>query len=229
MIAPRIAVCNVACGHWYPKGQARLAASLAQHLPEAERFFWCDSVPPGALTHQQRPYNYKTWACMEAADAGADIVVWLDCSMWLTRRPDALVRNAAAHGAAVHHCGWTVGHWSTDRSLQVMGLTRDQAFGMPMCLSGIVAFDLRTAVGQCLLQAWHGWSCTPGVFEGAWKNDGTVSADNRVLGHRHDQTALSVEVHRHRVPIQSGPASGFAYDSPEAAADLRVAILARGM
>lgn len=225
----RIAVCNVACDHWYPKGQDRLAASLSRHWPEAERFFWRDQVPEGALTHAERPYNYKTWACEAAADAGADVVVWLDCSMWLTRRPEALLRNAEQHGAAVHHCGWTVGDWSTDRSLRVMGLTRDEAFQMPMCLSGVVAFDLRTLPGRSVLAAWHRWSCTPGVFEGPWKNDGAISADARVLGHRHDQTALSVEIHRHRVPIQGGPESGFAYWSPEAEADPRVAIVARGM
>ena len=81
--------------------------------------------------------------------------------------------------------------------LAKFGLTRDQAMAIPMVYALCMAFDVQDHKTAEMLLEWSALSVDGTTFEGPWINDGSCSADPRCLGHRHDQTAISLLAHKY--------------------------------
>lgn len=197
----RVAVCNVAFGSWHPKGQARLGRSLNAWAPNARMFFF-DRLPDGCPEHHHdhAPYAFKAWACREAANAGADIVMWLDASYWLVRPVDDVLAWTERHGCWFHGPDNSAGAWTNDRCLEAFGITRADAMGVSMIMAGGFALDMRQACAREFLDRYQ-QAALDGLFAGRWWNvDGCVSADPTCLGHRHDQSVASLLIHQMGLP-----------------------------
>jgi hypothetical protein len=89
-----------------------------------------------------------------------------------------------------------------------VGVSRDDAMDIPLCYSGLVGLDMRD---ETALAIWGEWKYTlsNGLWHGSHFNNpsaamlphgekfrGHVSHDPRVEGHRHDEAALSLVLHR---------------------------------
>ena len=192
-------VVNVAVGGWYPRGQARLRATLIRRGYEGAFDFWLNEYPPGSPSHQQSNYSFKTYALTEAARRGRDVLLWVDASGFAVGDVRPVFDEVVADGYFTIDIGpdkQVQGRWCSDKALAIFGYTRDQAMAMKQVSGMCVGVDLRTAVGREILGRWHRFSQTPGCFHGPWSNErGQASPDPRCLGHRHDQAALSIIVH----------------------------------
>jgi hypothetical protein len=86
--------------------------------------------------------------------------------------------------------GFNCSNYCNDRSLKYFGVTRDQAEDIDMISSGCFAIDLDNPKGKNiydkLLQ-----SAVDNIFD-----NGTGSKDPRYIAHRHDQSALSIILHK---------------------------------
>lgn len=227
-----VCVVNVSCGRpGYTQGQTRLNASLDQHGYKGERMYWGDAcakkLPPGSPSHESVPYAFKLHALKAAEEAGHTTLLWADSSMWLTGAIDPIVAHAKQYGVAAWNGGWSVGQWTSDRALTKLEISRDAAMLLPLVVGGLVCINTEHAKGKQLLDEWFRFATDGVSFIGAWDNvGGKVSADSRVLGHRHDMPSLSVIANRLDVELLKCP-KWFSYDSDTP--DPQSIFLARGI
>lgn len=202
-MGPRTVV-TLAVGGGFSQGQARLLARLAVTDPglavAAVRGRW----PEGCPSHDDLPYAFKIWMMRRAFDAGAGTVLWMDSSAVPRRSVAPLFEIAEREGAFVSdNYGWKNGQWATDAFLSVMGTTRDEQMAVPHCSALVFGVCVGHPKGAALFAEMERLARVPEVMAGARENGGrSCSADPRCLGHRHDQTLLSLLAHRMAVPLQ---------------------------
>lgn len=188
-------IVNVSVGGDYPRGQARLLRSLETMAPETPRIFW--SHWP-ARSHQECQCGFKVDACDEAARRGYGKVLWLDSQVIAMASLEPVWAWLDEHPMLQLEDGWNVGEWTSDHALKIFGVTRDEAFKMPMSWAKVVGLDLRHPKGLEFLGRWR-WLRDNGAFDGpwhtldqiAWRDRKIMSADPRCRGHRYDQSCSS--------------------------------------
>ncbi len=205
----KVTLCCVAYGGWYARGVARLIDSLHRHSPGYELQAHVNVLPFGAPAnviedgYDYTGYSCKPFALADARNSGADIAVLLDAAFYCVRDIGPLVDHIARNGYYLCRNGNQVGAWSSDRCLERMNVSREDAFGIEEVSSYCVGLNFSD--GRCtdLLHRWMGFAADrltfPGphtAIGGGGRNAGFVSYNLRVKGHRHDQTALSVLAHR---------------------------------
>jgi len=213
-------------GAWHPRGVARLVKSLSDVGEAAEPATWTEH-PAGCPAHQDLPYAFKPWAMNYAMDMGFDQAIWVDASCWAIRPLWPLWQKITDDGYLLFLGGWTAGEWCTDAALEPLGVTREQALTIPAIHAGAIGLDFRNRMAREFLSEWMRLSLDGVTFPGPWSNkNNEASADPRVLGHRHDQTAASVLAARYGWTLTHCP-WGFAFwtETPHA----ETIIVARGM
>jgi len=189
-------IVNVAVGSWYPQGQDRLVRTLREQGYRGDILLWRDKLPRGSPAHEvdAAPYAFKYWALKEAQDAGYDAAVWCDASVYFVGWPDALFGATICRGVWVTNTGRYVGRWTSDAALEKVGVSRASVADLPMVAATCFGLNFRhTDHGRVLLDGMMQMALD-GVFAGKWSNNlaGDVSSDPKVMGHRHDQSAMSV-------------------------------------
>ncbi len=205
-----VAICAVAIGAWYPRGIARMIQRFNEVSPGYQITAWVNTLPLGAPSNVvEGGYDYtaycaKPFALLESRFRGADIAILLDCAFYPIRSIGPLVQHIARNGYYFCKNGNPMGEWASDRCLERMGMTREDAFTVEEISSYCVGLNF--ADGRCveLLHRWCGFAgdrlTIPGPHTnhatGNGRNPGHVSTHARVKGHRHDQTVLSILAHR---------------------------------
>lgn len=204
-----VVICCLGVGGWYPRGVSRLIESIHRHSPGTEVQAWVNTYPfgaPGSVVedgYEYGPYCGKPFALAAARFSGADIAILVDCAFYAIRSIGPLVDHIAQTGYYLCKNGNRVGAWSSDRCLDRMGVSREEAFTIEEASSYCVGLNF--ADGRCteLLYRWCGFAGDRLTFAGPHtsplgdgRNRGHVSCDPRVKGHRHDQTVLSILAHR---------------------------------
>ena len=190
---------------------------------------WRNEYPPGCPTHQEQPYAFKHVAFDMSAARGNGATLWCDSSVWFIKPLDALFAEIEERGYWFMTQGWQVGTWCTDEVLPKLGTNRDEAFKMVMVTACMYGLDVTSDVGREVLD-WMRARCADGSFRGPWQIDDGKAEDDptKVRGHRHDQTALSVIVHKLGLKVDHCPGY-LQYNYGEPAAEPEAVALARGM
>lgn len=200
-------VVDVAAGNWYPRGQARLHETLRRVDYDGDVLFWTDETPPGCPSHDESPYAFKAHALAMARHRGYGTTVWADASTWFLRHPAPLFERIERDGYYL----WqnpleTFGECAADRTVEMLGIGREESFGIPSAVTTMFGLDLRSRVGGEILDAFLD-AARRGVFGAPWINDplgapwrpgmraAFGSADPRVKCCRHDQAAMSGIAH----------------------------------
>lgn len=174
-------------GSWYPQGQARLARAASRFgFPLAQ----ATQYPAGCPTHEEHPYAFKAVA-MTRAIGLADHLLWLDSSCDVQHPLEPIFDIIRDQGYfLLANDGWNNAQWCNDRSLAAFGYTRDQAEKQTHLTSMCCGFSMTHPIGRELLTRWIG---NVSLYRGGWFNPkGVESKDPRCLGHRHDQSVLSL-------------------------------------
>ena len=181
---------------WFPAGAERLRASLLAHGYSGDFRFESVEKDIPSPSHEDAPYAFKPAMFVKAMRAGYDIVLWCDAAMFAVRPITPLLDHIAACGQLLFNNG-CVGEWSSDVALESFGVTREEAFKITEISGCCMGFDLRSPVTKAFINEWSEKSLDGKTFKGSWTNqDGSVSSDPRVKGHRHDQTAASIIAHK---------------------------------
>lgn len=203
-------IVNVALGSGYVKRQKQLEKTAYRHGCAEDLVLFSDVYPPGSPPHGDVPYAFKAYALEEVMRRGYELLLWCDASMQFVRSPDDVFEAIEKQGHYSILAGFNVGQWCTDSALENLEITRDEAFEIPLLVGGFFGVDLRSDVGIAFMD-WFGKHARNGSFVGAWTNERKqVSQDPRVLGHRHDQTILSVFVWKYGLQPDTHPGF-FAY------------------
>lgn len=199
-------IVNFGRGGWYPDGTRRL---FRQCRDFGVPFQGWDNYPPECPTHFDVPYAFKPAVVRHARKEGFDIVVWADSSASLQHDPVPLFDHIREHGVFVSANGWNCAQWTSDECLRIMGVTRDEAEKMPHASALVIGFDFRDVTACTLFSKWAE-GATNGAYIGPWKNipktekqtfrEAWCSDDPRCLGHRHDQSVLSIVTNLMKIP-----------------------------
>lgn len=187
-------VINVAVGAgWWPRGQKRLQKSVKEFTPEMDFMGWNNQFPPGCPPHTQIPYAFKPYSFKNVRERGYRFALWCDAAVWAIRDITPVFEDIERDGHYLQNGGFTSGQWCSDAALVPLGITREEAFKMGHLMACIMGLDFQNETANKFLDRWLELADDGVTFPGAWSNKkGEVSADPRVLGHRHDQTAASV-------------------------------------
>lgn len=210
MPEPRVIIPVIARGHWYDAGVQRARDKFAENSPGYDIISW-STPPPGAPEEvieagwDYTAYCWKPFALKHALES-AEVAILLDAAFWPIRPIQPLVDHILKHGYYLCDNGATVGEWSSDRCLGLMGLTRESALKMPECSSYCIGLHRRSWKALQFARRWCDAALVRGIFEGPHtagnpedenvRNPGFVSSDPRVRGHRHDQSAAAIIAHR---------------------------------
>jgi len=175
----------------FRKGQERLRESLRIWAPNCLHAIYTEAN----IDYRHLPmYGFKI-AAIERS--GARRFLWLDSSLYLRAPLDELWRDLDRQGYAVQ---WNdpnciLGKWASDKALAFFNMTRDRAMALPDCMGTAFALDLGHRTGAAIFDTLKK-AMAGGVFDGPRNNvNQSCSRDIRCLGHRYDQTALSLILH----------------------------------
>jgi len=194
----RRCIVSLGTSGWFVRGVDRLEASLCQVGWAGAFMGWRDAYPPGSPTQEQVDHGFKAWCVHAALGAGHEAVMWCDASVWAVHDPAPIFEHAERTGFYIVYNGFWVGQYSSDRSLEIFGVTREEAFQIRDIAAGFICMDLRQEAPRHFLAEWLRYTTLAGgaAYNGPDSNDGSISSDPRVKGHRHDQTVASLILHR---------------------------------
>jgi hypothetical protein len=195
-----------------------LVKSLEGVNEHSPRLFWKSSYPPGSPRHEDCQYAFKYYAFKEAVRQGFIELLWLDAGMTALKPLQAIWDLVAHEGYFFIPNGYSLGNWCSDTALRVLGLSREEAFDVPLISGSVFGLNMRNTTAKRIYKNW-GFYTAAGAMNGAHINAlvaekvvpilgarpiGPVSSDSRVFGHRHDESVLSVWVLRESLTLSPG-------------------------
>ena len=206
-MSPRCVV-NVATGH-YVRGQQRLFDTRALWGCNGLGF---DHIPAGWPKHEDKPYAMKAYALKAAEHRGSTSLLWCDACIVPIRSLDPLWEKIEAEGAVISRNGWTNAQWCADSWYAdcFPGVPLEEARALNREIPHVVAtyfgVSLAHPVGRAILEGYYRLASQTRAFCGPWKNTPeTPCGPPEVLGHRHDQSCLSLLAHQHGVKLVDPP------------------------
>lgn len=224
----RRCVVSVADTTSYQRGLRRLKAAVDAQ-GHADTRCWT-SLPPGSPTHEAVPYAFKAVALKLASDEGFDTLLWADACILPIRDMTPLWERIEAEGYWVARNGWMSSDWCADSAYPALfpefscangGYDLEAARAVNSTFPHVVAtsfgLSLRHDVGQKLLAEYYRLATETNAFCGPWWNTNSPTCPTHghrcapcgpatTLGHRHDQSALSVLVWRLGMTLTDCPA-----------------------
>lgn len=215
----RLCVVSFADRQPYIRLQDRLVATFKAkgYTGDFQMYRSTDQLPEGCPQHihgeRAVPYAFKAYALRQAWENGYDMALWADSSIYAIRNPQEAFDCIAKDGYWLLNCGFCTGQWCSDAALVTLDVTREDLFSpqgdqpnWPHLMASTMGLDFRkhNCHAQAFLQQYFAFANDGVTFRGipldspiaiqkTWGNAGDeMSADVRVRGHRHDQTAASV-------------------------------------
>jgi len=177
---------------WYHKGQERLVDTMKQFGFEGSMYMFQDNNEFGSPSHKDNPYGFKIHAIQYALDRGAEIVWWMDSSIFPVKDISPILKIAEEKGYFFEQCGYTAAQWTNDKTLNYFGITRDEAEKIQLFSAGFMVLDFRKELVREFFTRFKN-SYEAGMFKGSWTNtDNSESQDVRCMGHRHDLSCASI-------------------------------------
>lgn len=169
---------------------------------------WHREWPPGSMTHRQCHYAFKVHAVWETYQRGYTSILWFDASCWATRPLGPLWERLERDGHVLVEDANKLGNWSSDASLAMFNVTRDEAMKIPLMCGTCWGVDLTNPRSLTFLERLRALA-VPENFIGTHNSrhpglrqhprPGTegamVSNDERVWGHRSDEVWMSLLSH----------------------------------
>ncbi len=212
----RAVVC-VATTPRYQVGMRRLECAAREEI----QFVWRDE-PNGCPRHVERPYAFKAFALEEARLSGMNLLLWCDAAILPIRSLEPLWEKIEREGAWIHNGGWLNGQWCADSWYAdcFPGVPPEEARAANKDIPHVVAttfgLNVRSELGASILKEYYRLASETRAFCGPWWNSNGEREDYRkhqgaaacgppsTLGHRHDQSCLSIIAHRHGVKLTEG-------------------------
>lgn len=208
------AIVNYASGY-YVRGAQRLENELkAQGYDGAFARF---EQPRGWPSHQEVPFGFKAYALNTVAAQGVTSLLWCDSCIVPIRPLGPIWEAIERDGYLIWRNGFRNSQWTADSAYPALfpelpiEEARAQNRGIEHVVAGCFGIDLTQPVGRNILREYYRLATDTDAFIGPVKNTAaTPCGPEECLGHRHDQTALSVIAWRLGCKL-TDPPNGFGY------------------
>lgn len=195
----------------YLKGQERLKQSLIDNGYNGA-FLFFDDTDPHFKPQEEKPFAFKPLSMYIAIQRGYKYILWLDANMICIRKPKKIFSIIKEDGVFVYSpYTSSMGTWCSDFALEKFKITRDESLNITELCSAAFGIDSGSEKAMNILNKWNDFANDGITFKGIptqysfWdsftNNNLIVSKDNRVKGHRHDQTALSFLAWKYKLDI----------------------------
>lgn len=163
--------------------------------------------------HKTVPYQFKAKSIYKAMEDGADHILWCDSVVYAKASIEPVFDHIQREGYLFFdNIGFTVGDYTSDACLDYFGMSREEAFKVPMIMACVMGFNIHNPLTAQFLQKYIAASEDGITYPGAWSNANCeVSTDLRVQGHRHDQSVASILIHQLGMKIHKGNETFFMY------------------
>jgi len=199
-------ICIVSVGLDGREKYSEFTAKLEQLAKENgyDAMVWKNEFPPDSPTHKEVPYAFKPFAIRAAVLAGYTKVLWMDSKCYILDKIVPVEKALEEDGYWFVEDGMTVGEWCSDSVLPVLGITREEGLNINVIAAKHFALNFEHKIARDFFDAYFGYATDDGgkAYIGPWTNENQqASTDERVKGHRHDQTCASVIVNRLNMKI----------------------------
>lgn|SRR3990167_1552890 len=199
-------------GERFELGNRRLVASLKAVKFDGDIFSFKDFAEVGSPDHDEVPYAFKPY-CIKKIWDDYDLILWLDSAIYATQNLNPVFDYIEKNGYMFFdNIGWTLGDHTSDACLKAWGLTREQSFQTRMIMACCMGFNTKDPESNVFFNQYCE-AATDGVsYLGDWHNNNNqVSEDNRVKGHRHDQSVASIIIAKMNLKLLIGHETFFTY------------------
>lgn len=194
-------IVNFATGK-YVEGQNRLRNSLLNSGYNGSFLFFSDNDSNRFPKQDDSPWGFKPLIIQEAIKKGYKYILWLDSNMICLRKPKTIFKKIKNFGFYISSSfTHDMGTWCSDLALETFNISREQSFHIFEVNPSYVGINASNSNAMNLLNDWANFALDGKTFRGISKEfplaetnrnfNHLVSKDDRVKGHRHDQTALS--------------------------------------
>ncbi len=190
---------NVGIGQWYSTGSDRLKGSLIANGFDGDLLIWKDEWPTSKFP-RDCVYTVKADAFAEAMRRGYEVIIWGDSSIYARKNTAPFVEHIREHGYWIGQSGHNAAQTASDAQLQYFGVSRDWAANVHDCATGLFGFDVSRPEYRKVAEDWI-QAGRDGAFHGSRKHAGQ-SHDPRFLYARQDQSAMSLVLGKHGVPLK---------------------------
>jgi hypothetical protein len=168
-------------------------------------------------------------------------LLWCDASILPIRDLEPIWYRLERDGFWISNNGWTNAQWTADSAYPdlfnwsvggepnpSLGDMRAINRNIPHAVATAFGLNIHHPTGAAILAEYYRLASETKAFCGPWKNTPeTPCGPPEVLGHRHDQTALSVLAWRNGCAL-TNPPEIFAYHDPKKAPAESTILLAHG-
>jgi hypothetical protein len=163
-------------------------------------------------SHSEVPYSFKPYAINELKK-NYDIVIWADSCVYSIKSLDKFIDYININGFVFFdNIGYTIGDYTSDECLNNLGMSREESFNHPMIMACLMGFNFKNEKANKLFNDYFNATNIKGCYEGDWNNESNqVSQDNRVKGHRHDQSVMSILLAKEKIKPLHPHSTFFAY------------------
>jgi hypothetical protein len=196
----------------YILGQKRQKESLKDVGFDYDYFAFNSFVDIESPTHEEIPYAFKPYSIKKVKDLGYDIVIWMDSPVYGIKSLNNFIETIINKSVILFdNIGYTIGDYTSDKCLEHFNISRKESFEIQMIMACLMGFDFRTSLANNVFNEYYN-SATEDIFGGYWTNEANqVSTDNRVKGHRHDQSVMSILANKYKLSILHPHSTYFAY------------------
>ena len=197
-VIDRCCVVSAGIGRWYPRGIDRMQKSLRDVRWKGKTLMYRDEYPEDCLPVETHGYAFKPYAMKMAIELGSRYLLWIDASVWAIGSIEPVFRCVMEEGYLFFDNRASAGEWCRDASLAKLELAREESFDIPEITSSLVGLDMEKRGSKEFLEKWTAYANDGETFlvQPRDNDKGLCSSHPRVKGHRYDQTAASVLVHR---------------------------------
>lgn len=180
----------------FSRGLRRIQEDLDATGFTGGKVFWDQCYPKGCPLQKEAHGAFKPFCFYEAFLKGYEVILWLDASIKIVAPLDPLFSLIEKDGYLIFNEYHSLGEYCKDEALVTLGIEREESFNLPCCWSCVLGLDLRHERSKIFLQEWKnkaldGISFPGPKWSGVFGWPKVASSDDRVKGHRHDQTVAS--------------------------------------
>jgi hypothetical protein len=241
-------IVNVSTGRYVSAG-IRLLKACDEMDPYSRKAFFDGRFPAGSPAHEQKPYAFKVYAIAEAIrECDPDLILWIDASVVPVKSLARLWEKIRRDGYWLAINGWTNYEWTADDAYPdlfpecSLAEAREKNKTFPQMVGTAFGLNMRSEIGQKFFHELFRLASETNSFCGPWGNTASPAGPKYcaemmglcgpadVLGHRHDQTAMSVLAWRMEMKLTQCPdIFGYAPNPPSInGADERIILLGVG-
>ena len=199
----------------YLKQLARLEISLRQTGFKGNFKGINDYAHIGSKLHNDVPYQFKPCAIAKAKKEFGDLVLWCDSPVYAKKNIEPIFDYIKENGFLFFdNIGYSVGDYTSDQCLAHFGVSRNDAFQIPMVMACVMGFDFTNQKACEIFDEYYKLGIEEVTYKGSWSNiNCEVSSDLRCKGHRHDQSVISLILHKHGINPLHAQSTFFAYET----------------